>query len=985
MLTISAGASARLGAGQYENNWYVYTPQSTTVSVPLTYRSTDTNTVTVSPATGAIASGTNYQYFTVSGKAAGTASVIVSAPGWTPDTLVMTISSPRTTVCCGYGLTTTSPTTTMTVYTTDSVGTAHYRSSSLALTISSSDTNVIKILDKTATVAAGLYYNSGIRYQPGGSGGSAYIKVVAGGHAPDSMLVTVIGPKLEASWSSSQLGTGQYEPNVYVYAPNSVVSPLTVTITNSNAAKVTAPATVTIPAGTNYVYFTVSALDTGVVNFIFTAPGYQGDTATYRVSSPRITLSGGGTYNNFTTPAGFTAYSTDSVGSGHYRSTPLVVSYRSTNTAVITVDSATATIATGLYYHNTARVSFIGIGSAYLVVTAPGHRPDSVLYTVQTPKLNFNFYSSLIGRRQQFTATDFYVYTPDSRTSSVPVTITQTKASSDSLTTTAPVIAASTNYQYFGAFGLTPGLDTLIASASGYLPDTAFIRVGPQRLTVSGLPGTALTTSPATSVTLYATDSVGTAHYTMDTVVVRVTSSDTTVIKPTQAYVRIPKGQYYISAGYSYFGPGTASLTFTDSAGSGYGSVTTNSVTVTGPSLIFSSTSAMYGMRQTGYSGGDFYVYTQNNVSSSTTVSLVSTDTRVATVPASVTIPAGSNYAYFNITAQDTVGTIQVQATAVGFGPPTPINVQVTQPKFTFSVNTSARTTQGQQSITVYATDANGSAHYTTENVTVTLASSSGAVASVDSTTVTIPAGQYYHNTAHWLPVSVGTTQLSATDVRAAIYKYNTGTATLSVTTPALAFSWGSLSLGRGQYLDQSDYYYYVYSPDYQTSAASVALSHVGTAKTTVPATVTIPSSNNVGYFRITANTFGTDTLTAQLTSPAHNPATAYVVIDSGRVDTFTGWPSASMRVGDSLLVTLYTRDPGTSARRVAAATTFAISTNTNFEIRQSNAVVTSVTVPIDASQVQFYVKAIATGTGTSSFTNANYKTYAPPSVTVIP
>ena len=184
----------------------------------------------------------------------------------------------------------------------------------------------------------------------------------------------------------------------------------------------------------------------------------------------------------------------------------------------------------------------------------------------------------------------------------------------------------------------------LIASASGYLPDTAFIRVGPQRLTVSGLPGTALTTSPSGSVTVYATDSVGNAHYSMDTVVVRVTSSDTTVIKPTLAYVRIPKGLYYISAGYSYFGPGTASLTFTDSAGSGYGSVTTNSVTVTGPSLIFSNTNAMYGMRQRG-SSTDYYVYTQNNVASNTTVNLVSTDTRVATVPASVTIPAGSYYA----------------------------------------------------------------------------------------------------------------------------------------------------------------------------------------------------------------------------------------------------------------------------------------------------------------------------------------------------
>ena len=989
VLTISAGASARLGAGQYEGGWYAYTPQYTTVSVPLTYTSSNTSVVTVAPATGAIPTGSNYQYFTVNGIAPGTASVIVSSPGWKPDTLLMTITSPRTTISASTSLITTSPIANATVYATDSLGSGHYRTSSLALTISSSDTNVIRIIDKTPTIAAGQYYASGIRYQPGGTGGTAYIKVVAGGHVPDSILVTVVGPKLQFSWFSNQVGKGQYDQNLYVYTPNNVVAPLVVTLANSDAAKATVPASVTVPTGTNYVYFNVSGLDTGVVTFLATAPGYQPDTATYRISSPRVTISGGGTFNNFRAPVGFTVYSTDSVGSGHYRSTPLVVSYRSTNTAALTVDSATATIVTGLYYHNTARVSFIGIGTAYLVVEASGHRPDSVLYTVQTPKLNFSFTSALIGRRQRFTATDFYVYTPDSRASSVPVTITQTRPSSDSLTTTTPTIAAAINYQYFGAFGLTLGVDTLIASASGYLPDTAFIRVGPQRLTVSGLPGTALTTNSPSSVNLYATDSIGTAHYVMDTVVVQVTSSDTTVIKPTLRYVRIPPGQYYVASGYSYFGPGTANLTFTDSAGSGYGSVITNSVTVTGPSLIFSSTSAMYGMRQRG-SSTDYYVYTQNNVASATTVNLLSTDTRVATVPASVTIPAGLNYAYFTMTAQDTVGTIQVQATAVGFGPPTPINVQVTQPRFVLSVNTSARTTQGPQTITLYATDANGTSHYTTENVTVTLASSSGAVAGVDSSTITIPAGAYYHNTSRWLPVSVGSAQISATDARAAIYKYNTGTANVSVTTPKLSFSWNSVSLGLGQYIDNNyDGSYYVYTPDYQAAPLPVTLTHVGAARVTTLASVTIPTSPNYQYIRLTGALLGTDTLVATASSPFHNADTAYTVVDSGRVDGIVSWPATSMRVGDSVAVTLRTLDPNASSiRRVAAATTFTLAPNASIEFRSGGAgstTITSVTVPADGSQVTFYVKALVSGSGVATITNANYRTYTPPSVTVIP
>ena len=989
VLTISAGASARLGAGQYEGGWYVYTPQTLGVALPLVYSSTDTSKVTVAPLTGSIAGGSYYQYFTVSGKAPGTASVIVSSPGWKPDTLVMTISSPRTTMSGTTTLNTTSPVTSLTVYATDSLGTSHYRTSSLALTISSSDTSVIKIIDKTPSIAAGQYYVNGVRYQPGGAGGTAYVKVVAGGHRPDSILVTVVGPKLQFSWTSGQLGPGQYEPNVYVYTPNNVVSPLTVTLSNSGSTKATIPASVTVPTGSYYVYFNVAGLDTGVVTFIATAPGYQPDTATYRISSPRVTLGGGGTFNNFRAPAGITAYAQDSVGTSHYRTAPLVVSYRSTNAAVLTVDSATATIAAGAYYHNSARVSFIGIGTAYLVVEAPGHRPDSVLYTVQTPKLNFNFTSTLLGRRQQVTATSFYVYTPDSRASTVPVTITQTRPSSDSLSATALTIPSASYYVYFGVFGLTPGLDTLIASAPGYLPDTAFIRVGSQRLTVSGLPGTALTTSPASSVTLYATDSVGTSHYVMDTVVVQVTSSDTTVIKPTLRYVRILPGQYYVTSGFSYFGPGTANLTFTDSAGSGYGSVSTNSVTVTGPSLIFSNTNAMYGMRQRG-SATDYYVYTQNNVASNTTVNLVSTDTRVATVPASVTIPAGSYYAYFTITAQDTVGTIQVQATAVGFGPPTAINVQVTQPKFTYSVNTSARTTQGPQTITLYAADANGTSHYTTENVVVTLASSSGAVASIDSSSVTILAGNYYHNTARWLPVSVGSAQLSATDARAAIYKYNTGTANVSVVTPNLTFSWNSVALGLGQYIDVNyDGGYYVYSSDYPAAPLPVTLSHVGTARATTLASVTIPTSLYYQYIRLTGAAVGTDSLIATAAAPFHNADTAYTVVGLGRIDNIVGWPSASMRVGDSLAVTLRTWDPNASSiRRNVAATTFTLAPNASIEFRSGGAgstTITSVIVPADGSQVTFYLKALATGSGTATITNANYSTYLPPAVTVIP
>lgn len=983
VLTISAGTAARLGTGQYENGWYVYTPQYSSLSVPLTFTSTDTNVVTVAGEGGTdIPSGSNYRYFKVSGKAPGTALVIISATGWKPDTLTMTVTTPRTGICCSTTLNTTSPTQYLTVYARDSLGSSHYRTSSLALTISSSDASVIEILDPTPVIASGAYYNNSIRYRPGGTGGTSWLKVVAGGHTPDSVLITVVGPKLEFNWSGTRnIGKGQTDPSSwYVYAPNNVTSALTVTITRSDTTKLGVPATVTIPTGSYYAYFSVAGLDTSTsVSLVASAPGYRGDTSYFRVTTPKVTTSGGGTYRLFSGGNNVYVYSRDSLNSAHNRTTPLVVSIVVRNTNVVQVDSSSLTIPAGSYYNYNAMMSVRDTGTTWVVVSAPGHLPDSSQYTVVTPKLSFSFNSSVLGRRQYYSSSSYYVSTPDYRPSALAVTITQKNAAVDSLSATALTIPTSSYYSYFGFAGLTNGLDTLIASAPGYLPDTAFVRVSSPRIIASGLPSSALTTSPQGSITVYAADSVNNSHSVLDTLVVRVTSSDTAVLKPAQPYVRIPRGAYYVYSYHNYVGPNTASLTFADSAGV-YASATTNTVTVTGPSLAFSTSSVRLGMRQTDGSTS-YYIYTQNNVASAVTVNLVSTDTRVATVPASVTIPAGSNYAYFGVTAQDTVGTIQIQATATGFGPAPPMTVQVTEPKFVISTNSSVRTTSGAQTITVYATDANGSSHYTTEPVTVTLASSSGAVASIDSTTVTIPTGAYYTQAARWTPVTVGTAQLSASDSRAARYKYNTGTVSVSVTTPNLSLSWSTFSLGLGQYTDGL----YVSTPDYQPAGLLVTLSHAGTVKATVPATTTIPSGSYYSYFRVSGTSAGADTITASASSPYHNPVTRYVVVDTGHIDPGGSWPTASMRVGDSVFVTMYTRDPANYDQKVLAATTFSITAGTGLEIHKNNAVVTSVTVPADAYYVQFYLKAVATGTPSATFTNAIYRTYTSPTVTVIP
>jgi hypothetical protein len=688
-------------------------------------------------------------------------------------------------------------------------------------------------------------------------------------------------------------------------------------------------------------------------------------------------MSGGYTINNFAPARAYYVYSTDSVGTGHYRTTPLTVTLRSSDTLVVRTDTI-GTIGAGQYYTTTPpQLTPVGLGTARIVATATGHGADSTTYTIVMPKLYLSWYSYMIGRRQHRNPTDFYVYTPDSRSVTVPVTLTQRNAAVESLTTTSPTIPANLNYQYFTFYGLSNGGDTIIASAAGYDPDTAFVTVTSPRLTASGLPGSTTTTNPPIGSYVYATDSLGSGHYTSDTVVVRAVSSDTTVIQPTQPFFRILKNDYYAYTTVTIVGPGTGSITYSDSALTGYAPITTNAITVTGPSLFLSNGSPVLGMRQRSFSNYN-YVYTQNAVAAPLVVNLLSTGTRVATVPATVTIPATLNYAYFDVTAQDTVGTIQIQATATGYSAAA-MNVQVTQPRFLVSTSGQIYTTSAPQVITVYAADANNTPHYTTEDVVVTLTSSQPGVATIDSSTVTIVTGNYYTQAARWAPGLVGTAQIQASDVRATQYKYNSGVQNVAVIAPSLYIYSGPVTLGLGQYQD----YVYVQGPDYQAANLAVTFTHTGATRagtftnlTNTPITgLTIPQGQYYTFFRMAGVARGTDTLTAAATLPEHNPSTIYTVVDSGRVDPISGWP-VSILAGDSVLVTMYARDPNQGTRNVVAATSFTLAPNANIEFHLANATVTTVTIQADAQYVQFYLVGKTAGTGSVTITSSTYRSY---------
>lgn len=976
----AAHPTARVGAGQFDVNRYVYTQSNLFAPLGLTFTPTDSARVQRSPATATIPAGSNYAYYDVIGVAPGTGSVVASAPGFTTAQTDVVVTTPMVGLCCGGTYNTTSPAITLTVYAEDSTAGAHYRVNSLNVQVRSSDPAVMQVVTPEITMGAGQYYTQAGQVRPGGTGGTAWIVVEASGHLPDSVLYTVVGPKLEFSFTNGRVGAGQRDLSLYVYTPNAVVSPLTVTLSRTEESVVGTPATVTIPVGSNVAYFNVEGFQPGSSTLYATAPGYRPDTSVYLVTTPKVHLAGENqtiNVNNFAAPIVVTTYSADSLNTVHYRVEPLIVTYTVSNDTVASITEAD-TIAAGAYYSQNARITVLGPGTVTITASSPGHGSASFTYTVIAPPLNFSHANYRIGRRQFRLPTEFYAYTPNARGVPVPLTITQTGPGVDSLSSTALTVPAGSNVAYFGIAGLATGVDTVIVSAAGYRPDTLVVTVTTPRLTVSGLGG-GTTTSPPTSVNVHTTDSVGTAHYTLDDVVVAAASSNASVLQPEFPEVTIVAGGYFVTARVLFVGPGSASMSYSDALGTGYtGPATTNAVTVTGPSLTLSNGRPVLGMRQNGL-GTSAYVTIPNAIATPLTVNLVSTDPAVASVPTTVTIAAGQTLAYVPIVAHDQTGTVQIQASAIGYTG-SAVNQEVTEPRFVISTGASIHSTAPPSAITVFVADANGTAHYANEDVEVTLTSSNGAAATIDSAVVVVAANNYFNNRARLLPGATGTTTVTASDARAASYRYNPATANVAITTPPLSFSFGAAqSLGIGQYIDP-----YVSAP-HTMASLPVTLTH-STGTSASPASVTITASSFVN-FRLSGASAGTDVLGAVATG--HSNASATITVGLGRVDGFSGWPAAiTTAPTDSVSVTLHARAPDGNVRNVLAATVFDVASSGGLQVVSGglNSVpVSTVTVPANGTSVQFWVKGVAAGAATLTFSNSDYQAYVTPSVTVNP
>jgi uncharacterized protein YjdB len=973
VLTVTGAPTHVIGAGQEDPaNDYVYLPRTTFHPVPVNFASSDT-TIATTPPNYVIPIGSNFVYFTQYAPRVGVALQTVSSPGWTSATRNIVVSTPHVGICCTTSINTTTPPRTVTVEAEDSLKTIHYRINPLFVTLTARDTSIVTILDTTVTIGAGQYFNNIGRFQPAGSGGVTWIIASAGGHTVDSMQVTVIAPSLVFGFTTGVIGTDQEQLSwSYVLIPNAVSKAVTVNVVSSDTTIAFTTPLVTIPVGSTVAYFDVRGHRLGSAQIIASAVGYSPDTGTIIVSTPHLTYCCGFNLPNFYPDAVFTEYAVDSLGNSRSVISPLTLSLRSTNLAVVTVDSSTVTIPSGSYFNNHAKVQVKGVGTASIIATAPGYGPDTMPVTIFTPTLSGSLYPNSIGRRQHLglAAT---VSTPNARIDSVIVHVANPNPTAlgtpDSIK-----IPKNQNYQLWDYSGLAVGKVTLTFSATGYNPFSSTVTITPPQLRQTGVASSYNTTSPPVTVDVYAEDTIGFSHYTLDTVAVKVVSSDTTVMKVDSTYIHIFKGNVTSTNEILRFvGPGLAKLLFTDSLGN-YKPDSTQVVTVSGPSLRIGAGTTLaspltIGMRQHVGATGN-YVYVDNPVTGSPlTINLVSTDPTVATTVATVTIPVGQTIGYFDVTAHDTTGTIQIKLSATGYAPVVSF-IQVGQPQFALFTGGTTYTTSPPALIAVYAEDQSGVTRYTTENVVVSLAASNPSVAAPDSSTVTILKDGYYNQNAKLHFFSAGTTTLTASDSRGAFYHYLPfTTATITVSTPTVQINLPvNTPLGLDEVIDS-----YVYIPNALASDLVVTLGHSSGA-TSTPGTVTILAGVTTANYRVTAVSKGNDVLTAS--APGNLSTNATVAVDSGRI-LLNGWP-ASVQVGDSVAVTIYSQDQNGNFRTLGTAVTFTLSSNANIVFDRSGAPVTTLTIPANGQNTPtFYVKGVSAGTGSTLVTGGRFADYS--------
>ncbi|MFO0821286.1 MAG: peptidoglycan DD-metalloendopeptidase family protein [Pirellulales bacterium] len=666
-------------------------------------------------------------------------------------------------------------------------------------------------------------------------------------------------------------------------------SPLTVNLTSSNASAATVVSSVTIPANTSFVTFTVTAVDDTVLDGVqsttitASATGYTAGSQTVQVTDFE-TLSLTIQESSISEKGGIatgvvTRNNTD-------RSNALVVLLTSSDTSEATVP-ASVTIAAGE-------------ASASLTITA---QDDALLDGLQTITLSAAA-TGYVSASDSLEVTDSESLTVSVVPNSIPengssalATVTRsntdiaqplvvTLSNSDSTevsipaSVTIPAGAASTTFSVqplVDALFDGPQSVTITATAVGYVSGSQVIQVQDIEVLTLTLAQTSVRENAGQTV---ATVRRNNSDNSNDLVVVIASSNSAAALAP--ASVTIPSGQaaadFIVTIVDDTLLDGQQSTTLTVSA-TGYvsGSQTLNV-------LDFEPLTVQLDQpirpENAGITTGRVTRGT-SSLGSPLVVTLTSSDTSEATTPATVTIPTGAATASFNInliddTLLDGDQMVTIRAIANGFESQDAVLTVADFETLTLSIITDILSELGE---TTTAVVIRGNSDISAP-LTVTLTSSDSSEATVPAS-LTIGANQAF---AAFSISSVDDQLLDGTQsvlISVAATGYTGSSRTLSVTdyetlsieiVPSEVSEDGGVATGT---ITRSD--------SDSSGELQVSLTSSDTGELTVPATVTIPAGQISATFTATAVDDGivdgrnTITITATSTGFISDDATVEV------------------------------------------------------------------------------------------------------------
>ena len=612
----------------------------------------------------------------------------------------------------------------------------------------------------------------------------------------------------------------------------------------------------------------------------------------------------------------------------------------------------------------------VDTGRVWVVATATGFRSDSLEFAVRSvPKLLFKRgRAHVIGAGQRNIDADGAAIGSSQGWDhgAVPITFSRKRPEvavfPDTMTLTVGALFLPLSY-----ITRMPGVDTIIASAPGYEPDTTVLYVTTPHFlpTEDTVRGTTLGAYTAFQVG----DSLGIRHATDSALLVFATPTDTTIARVGSGRVPAQWGPGWTIA-VPTVDTGVTPLTLTDSAGR---------YAPASYTLRVQLDTSYHFLVSAGYEIGPpaprqrfeetrVTLYIPPSPAPGRVAYLSSTNPRVLRVPDSI-IVQGTGITRVPVVAGETVGSARMIVSAPGFKSDTSVPVLVgpgrlklAAPESVF-VNYQGYTVQGAAWVGPPWASFCSSLMPMDTAATFTLVPLDAGI--VVDTGLTVAAGQICSPAAPIMFTTPGHVRIAWEDHRNVPVRYRGDTVSVFVRRPRLIFQWPyPPNVGVGQRLAVP-----LVRDGNAQDAVTLSLTHSSNHSMTTLGTM------NTGVYQtavwVDGVTTGRDTLI--LSASGYDEDTLPVIVTEGKVTVYD-WHT-QIKQGDSVLIELFVGDSTGLQHPVVDSTTFSIVSEGGIAFRQASRTISTVTIPPrrDASDA-FFIKAVGPiGTATVRFVNLHY------------